>query len=108
MAAPVRVEWARVAVRDLDAILDYIVTESPTAAERTLDRLRAAASSLTSMPHRGRIVPELARLQVEAYRELVVAPYRLVYRVAERRVFVVAVLDGRRDLEHVLLSRLLG
>lgn len=108
MAAPVRVEWARVAVRDLDAILDYIVTESPTAAERTLDRLRAAASSLASMPRRGRIVPELARLHVEAYRELVVAPYRVVYRVAERRVFVVAVLDGRRDLEHVLLSRLLG
>jgi len=36
-----------------------------------------------------------------------VAPYRLVYRVASRDVFVLALVDGRRDLEDILFERLL-
>jgi len=36
-----------------------------------------------------------------------VAPYRIMYRVAEDRVFVLAVFDGRREIEDVLFQRLL-
>jgi plasmid stabilization system protein ParE len=37
----------------------------------------------------------------------VVRPYRLIYRVERDTVTVLAVFDGRRDLEDVLLDRLL-
>jgi toxin ParE1/3/4 len=39
-------------------------------------------------------------------RELVVSPYRLVYRVGSDAMVVLAVFDGRRDLEDVLVDRL--
>jgi hypothetical protein len=37
----------------------------------------------------------------------VIRPYRLVYRVEADTVTVLALFDGRRDLEDVLLERLL-
>jgi plasmid stabilization system protein ParE len=45
--------------------------------------------------------------RVPSYRELVEAPWRLIYRAEAERVIVIALLDGRRDLADVLLERLL-
>jgi predicted metalloprotease len=39
-------------------------------------------------------------------REVVERPYRIVYRITGRTVAVLGVLDGRRELEDVLLERL--
>ena len=72
-----------------------------------LERLEQAAARLESMPLRGRLVPELARRNIRLYRELIVRPWRIIYRVGTGRVWVLAVLDGRRELEGLLLSRLL-
>ena len=47
------------------------------------------------------------RRSPSAYRELLVDPYRLVYRVESARVVVVEIFDGRRNLEDLLLDRLL-
>lgn len=102
-----RVEWAEVAKRDLLAILDYLGERSSDAATSALERLEKGAAALKKTPARGRVIPELARLQVRDYRELIIRPYRLLYRIAGRRVFVLGVFDSRRNLEDVLLDRLL-
>ncbi len=52
--------------------------------------------------------PQLAALQIRLYRELQIPPYRLLCRVYEDLVVVLAVFDGRRDLEDVILERLLS
>ncbi|HTD51997.1 MAG TPA: type II toxin-antitoxin system RelE/ParE family toxin [Thermoanaerobaculia bacterium] len=102
-----RVEWAQVAARDLSGIVDYLVARSPDAAGSTLERLKRKAASLKKTPERGRVVPELEQLQVREYRELIVRPYRIIYRVAGRRVLVLGVVDSRRNLEDLLLDRLM-
>ena len=58
------------------------------------------------MPLRGRTVPELRSVGVQTYRELVEGPWRIVYRYDARHVYVIAVLDARRDLSSLLLERL--
>jgi len=98
------VEWAEIARTDLDELLDFIAQDEPGAA---LAGLEQAAKRLESMPLRGRVVPELARQNIRLYRELIVRPWRIIYRVGTGRVLVLAVLDGRRDLEGLLLARLL-
>lgn len=102
-----KVLWSRSARRDLDAIVLYLADRSPQAALSALDRLEARAKTLATLADRGRIVPELGRLHVTDYRELVVPPYRIVYRLEGSRVLVLAVLDARRSLEDILLDRLL-
>lgn len=105
-----RVIWARAASEDLADLVAFIAADSPINApinaRRLLQRLRDKASALDVAPERGRIVPELGKFGIRAFREIIVRPYRLVYRLAEGRVSVVAVFDGRRDLEDVLLERL--
>jgi plasmid stabilization system protein ParE len=53
------------------------------------------------------VVPELARLGMRTWREIVARPYRLIYRIEGDTVNVLAVFDGRRDLEDLLFERLL-
>ena len=102
-----RVLWSRSARRDVHAIVEFIADRSERPALSTLDRLEARATSLAALAERGRVVPELARHHVTEYREHVVPPHRIVYRVAGRRVLVLAVLDSRRSLEDILLDRLI-
>ena len=99
--------WASSARRDLDFLVAYLADRGPQAALLTLERLESKARSLTILADRGRVVPELARLHVREYRELVVPPYRLVYRARGPEVVVLVVYDARRSLEDVLLDRLI-
>jgi len=85
----------------------YLADRSAQAALAAIDRIESKAESLASLTARGRIVPELARLHIREYRELVVPPYRLVYRTRGAEVVVLAVYDARRNLEDVLLDRLI-
>jgi len=101
-----RVLWAEEAVQDLAEIVDYLAARSLVNARNLLVKLRGRADSLETTPMRGRVVPELARFGIRSWRELLVKPFRIIYRVAEAKVFVLAVFDGRRDLEDVLLERL--
>ena len=99
--------WAKSARRDLESIVTWLAVRSPQTALSTLDRLEARAKSLEALAERGRIVPELGRLHVQQYRELVIVPYRIIYRVRGSKVLVLAVFDSRRSLEDVLLDRLI-
>ena len=102
-----RVQWAEVAVRDLEELVAFVTVDSALDAERVLRRIEDRAATLGSSPARGRVIPELARFGMRTWRELVVRPYRLVYRIEGDTVTLLAVFDGRRDLEDLLLERLI-
>ena len=59
------------------------------------------------MPARCRVVPELREEGIDAYRELVIRPYRIMFRIHGSEVVLLAVVDGRRDLQELLLERTL-
>jgi toxin ParE1/3/4 len=98
--------WAETAIRDLEQIVDFIAQEAPLAAQRLFDDIAEKSRALESLPRRGRVVPELARFEIATYRELVVRSFRLLYRIDGKRVLVVACFDSRRNLEDVILARL--
>jgi plasmid stabilization system protein ParE len=80
MPARFRVEWTYAASGDLTEI-QYIARDSPANADRVYRRIRRHASTLKKFPGRGRAVPELAYLEILSYRELSVAPYRIIYKI---------------------------
>ena len=57
------------------------------------------------MPRRCRQVPELLDIGLFEYREIIERPYRLVFRSAGREDVILAIFDGRRDLEELLIQR---
>ena len=60
------------------------------------------------LPNRGRLVPELKDQGILQYRELIHPPWRIIYRISENKVYVLSVLDARRNIEDILLKRLLN
>ena len=102
------VVWAPAARDDLDDVVRRIEDESPSQAARILHLIRARAQALELFPSRCRVVPEVKEWGVTSYRELIVSPWRIVFRIEAGTIWVVAVVDGRRDMEEVLLQRLIG
>lgn len=98
--------WTHTAQQDLTEIIEYIAPDSVVDALAILHKLETKAALLITLPNRGRIVPELLDTGMLQYRELVSTPWRIVYRVENRQVLIMAVLDSQRDLQTVLLSRL--
>ena len=101
------VEWAPAARQDLRHIARYLARDSISAARNVAKRIRARVESLAELPERGRRIPELAVHGLSSEREIVASPYRVVYSIGRERVRILAVLDGRRDLEDLLLERLI-
>jgi plasmid stabilization system protein ParE len=99
------VEWAAAAEQDLADIVEYIALETHGQALQVLERIRQKASHLYALPERGRIVPELNDQGIQIYRELIESPWRIVYRISDPKVYVLAVFDSRRNVEDILLKR---
>lgn len=103
---PLRIVWAEVAVADLEEAALFIAGSDPRAAGALGERILNRVESLADQPLQGRMVPELLRLGLRQFRELIVAPYRVVYRVEDKRVLILVVVHGARDVEPLLHRRL--
>jgi len=108
MSQKYRVLWAEAAEKDLTKIIDYIAIENPADASKILQKIKQQASSLYKFPERGRIVPELHEQGIHFYRELVIPPWRMIYRISDTNVYVLCVFDSRRNVEDILMNRLVG
>lgn len=103
-----RIVWTEAALRDHESIIHFVAERDGIGhAERLHAKLHPAIGALAASPTRCRVVPELRAIGVVSYREPVVRPYRVPFRIDGRDVFIMAVLDARRDLEELLLDRLL-
>lgn len=83
--------------------------EGANMAESILEKFIKARDSLSELPNRGRIPPELQRVNILSYREIHVPPYRLIYQInkRDRTVHIHMVVDGRRNMTELLKERLL-
>ena len=97
------------AAADLVEIVAWIAEHgSPVKAAHVLERIEAAVASLERFPQRGPHPAELLALGIREYRETFFKPYRVIYHVDGRRVYVSLIADGRRDMQPLLARRVLS
>lgn len=104
----VKVIWSNTSEKDLIDIAEHISADSPTTASKIFKNIREKASNLYSFPERGRVVPELRDQGISQYRELIIPPWKIIYRISEKSVYVLSVLDARLNIEDILLRRLIN
>ena len=96
------------AVGDLEEIAGWIAeNDAPARAAHGVDRIEAAIAAPARFANRGVHPAELLALGIREYRETAFKPYRIVYRVTGKRVYVYLIADGRRDLQSLLARRFL-
>jgi toxin ParE1/3/4 len=97
------------AAHDLDELYAYLALhDAPQKADYVLKQIEKAFSRLSEFPDRGAQPKELLALGIREYREVFFKPYRIIYRVIGKNVYVLLIADGRRDMQTLLQRRLLG
>jgi addiction module RelE/StbE family toxin len=93
------VRWTEAALADLQAAEAYIARHSEQYARAMVERIFDRSELLASQPRLGPLVPEY---EDETLRELFVEPYRMVYRLLDDQVDIVAVVHGARRMPRKL------
>ena len=94
------------AEEDLNEIVDYYFSRSPDYVERIISEFEENVLSLQKHPKSGRIVPELERQGITKYRELIQEYYRIIYEISGNKVILHTIIDGRRNFEDIIISKL--
>ncbi len=89
-----KVVWSDHALDDIEQISEYISKDSPERASLFVSRLIDAAEQMAVLPYSGRIIPEVEK---DEYRETVYGAYRIMYKVEEHSIILLAVVHGARD-----------
>jgi toxin ParE1/3/4 len=70
-----------------------------------LKKIEKRVYELEDMPQRGSIVAELDDFKLYNYKQLIEYPWRIIYRIDFDSVYILAVLDGRRNLTDLIIAQ---
>lgn len=103
-----KVNFITDAETDLFEIYKYIyLNDSEESAEKIYNKLLQKCLTLHETPERGNVPPELRLIDVDDFLEIHSRPYRIVYQVIDKEVFIHCILDGRRNIQKLLQERIL-
>ena len=96
-----RLIWTEPALADLDEIAEYIALDDARAAARLVAKVFDRVERLERFPNSGKRPAELADTP---YREVVVPPGRIFYRVDGELVYILYIMRSERLLRAWLLA----
>jgi len=103
------VELTQGAEDDLEDIHRYrMQVRGVDDADALIGESLTVIGSLETFPERGAVPGELAGLGIQAFRQVLLRQFRLIYRIIDSRVVILVIADGRRDMQALLERRLLG
>ncbi len=96
-----QIKWTEPAINDLNEIAEYIALDKPGAAKNLVRDVFKSIKRLKNFPESGKKPTELPETN---YREVIVGPCRLFYRVEGKIVFILYVMRGERELRQFILA----
>lgn len=94
-----KIRWSPRAVSNLEEICDYIARDSEYYARLFAKRIFSIVKGIPEFSMSGRIVPEYGD---EDLREKIYGNYRIVYRIKENIIEIVAICHGVKPLDDIL------
>jgi addiction module RelE/StbE family toxin len=92
---------------DLNEIILFIAQNNPQNAIKIMEKIQARIKTLDHFPYRGSYVPELLVRNIKDYRQIIESPWRVIYKVDDDIVNILAIIDSRRNLQDILIKKLL-
>jgi toxin ParE1/3/4 len=93
--------WTEPALTNIDDIAEYIALHNIKAAKELVQRIFSKVDRLEKFPESGKVPIEIENLN---FREVVVPPCRIFYRVKDRNVYILHVMRKERDLKNFILT----
>jgi toxin ParE1/3/4 len=96
------------AEQDLRDLRSYVVRNFSHATWlKTYGKLKESVRNLATFPLLGAVPPELETLNLNQYRQIVSGMNRIIYEPRADAVYIYMIVDTRRDLETLLMQRLM-
>ena len=96
-----QIKWTEPALQDLNEIAEYIALDKPSAAKKLVAKVFNSVKHLKEFPLSGK-VPKA--LEDSRYREIIVGPCRIFYRLDGELVFILYVMRSERALRNFILQ----
>lgn len=97
------VRFTRRAEQDIEDIWSFIAEDSIDQATKFIRRLERQVGSLERFPERCPLIAENEQMHTR-YRHLVYGKYRTIFRLSERTVYIMRVINSARLLDSSVLE----
>ena len=94
-----KIRWSPRAASNFEDICNYIAKDSEHYAALFVKRINSIVKNIPQFPKSGRVVPEY---RDENLREKIYKNYRIVYRLKEEFIEIVAICHGAKPLDDLI------
>lgn len=94
--------WTEPALNELDEIAEYIAIDNFKAAQKLVQSVFKRVAQLKDHPKSGKKAPELPKNSI--YREVIVGPCRVFYRIEGSKIIIICVMRSERILRKFILE----
>jgi plasmid stabilization system protein ParE len=105
-----KINWTPDGVDSLNEILDYYHNKaSESVADNIYGKILKEIELLKSENVWTKQTQELKDIGIQDIYELTINPWKVYYKISgdNKRIFILFVLDGRRNLEEILISKVI-
>ena len=100
--------WSKDAVEDFREILEYFIIKSgKNTAYKIYKKIIEKIDMLETSPVYGKVVQDLKDIGIGNIHEITESPWRIIYREQNEVVYILCVLDGRRNVQEILISKVI-
>jgi len=93
--------WTDAALHNLNDVAEYISLHNVQAAKLLVQKIFSKVERLAKFPESGKVPIELEGFN---YREIIVSPCRIFYKLDNNKVFILYVMRQERDLRKFLIN----
>jgi toxin ParE1/3/4 len=106
-----KIEWTPDGIDSLNEILEYYMDRAGESISNTIyDKLMKEIELLESDKIKTKRSQELMDIGIFDVYELLIKPWKVYYKIGgdNKKIYVLFVLDGRRNLEEILMSKVIN
>jgi len=100
--------WSKDAGDELAEIISYIkYNTGKMTAEKIYTKIMNKIKQISENPEGRRIVPLLREFGINYIHQININPWILFYKVGNKKMEIISIIDGRRNLEEILYRKML-
>jgi toxin ParE1/3/4 len=101
--------WSKDAGDELAEIISYIkYNTGKLTAEKIYTKIMNKVKQASENPEGRRIAPLLREFGINYIHQLNINPWIIFYKVTGKKMEIISIIDGRRNLEEILYKKILN
>jgi plasmid stabilization system protein ParE len=103
-----KIFWTADAEESFNEILEYSMEKfGESRTQKLYEKIISKIDLLSSVSLKSKLSQDLKDIGINNIYELVESPWRIFYKIQNDKVIILLILDGRRNVEEVLISKVI-